>query len=1057
MILQTVLLVIFSILVNGSEFKDDVCDGHHHQKHIWKTDIPKSPEELAELFRNKCLREPRVRTPLNPTERQYVTYRHQYDTHTHKFNYEDHTVENSVVDVFHNPDDTHRMCQEVEEATCGIPVIDLTDRVSEARGIHPNVFVLSYMLPDDCENCVAKLSLNVEDKQHHRRLSEHPALTGYDYDGHDNDGVTACNQNGIYALDPVEGTTVYRDDTGIPIYDIVFASDTSGSHCRFNVDGGPCVACVLAPDGKRGTNRQCKFTTDPSNTDLEIITPTKLNNVWKSGRTEEACANACDGLAGVGDDDLCYGFNFNPSQQECYFLVDDNKGICNTYARANGAYYYENPVRINTIFYQTPPSQSQNTLGGGAVSLPEVQLKRMKLDIANDGFPTEHVLKIKIIDPDSTTAESYHTNYVTVFIDADGHGEPHTTNPPDHNSGTDHLKITKINPVMNFDDNIPESVRDQFEIAQLYSDDPNTFGIRYKVDNQFLHFDTTSDDGQNIMAQDVAGNEPERAIYLDGSSWVKLTKTPTKAPTNFPTPSPRTYFRLQEVTTITETNGNKIFYWQVKTDASDDNSWRTLYYDTPASGTDDSDHSNPAWPHVFAPTSTTVCEVEGGIALSYANSYLGNICQIEQDINGNVIKFVDGSNVVRHIHIYAGDTDATPFSETQYSTWPLVRHDGFPLAIATHSPTAPTNSPTMPTASPTLQCSSGTKNGDEGDVDCGGSCPPCENGKTCNIDSDCASASCDSNICVDPTPAPTLPTAAPTVPATDAPTLPTAAPTLPTAAPTIPTCTNGAFDSGDETDVDCGGSCGPTCGLDKNCQFDGDCATGLSCITPAFQCKTTTDSPTTASPTTESPTTGVPTTSAPTPTAPTTAAPTHIPNKILFDEEFDSQYDTSEFYQILTQSIAVQLNISDTDVTVSSAVPEAHGFSVVFDISTGDDQTIYFDEIVAEIRGRLSDSNNVAFGLLSSGLIQMNSTLPSGDIQLVQLNTLAPTFPDVSNTFTYSFRHATDGDLHHQDIWKGTLVVASLVFAALLLSFCSHLVFGKKRYKKDYEKINQDV
>lgn len=41
-------------------------------------------------------------------------------------------------------------------------------------------------------------------------------------------------------------------------------------------------------------------------------------------------------------------------------------------------------------------------------------------------------------------------------------------------------------------------------------------------------------------------------------------------------------------------------------------------------------------------------------------------------------------------------------------------------------------------------CSNGVKDGDEADVDCGGStCTPCVDKKTCNVDSDCMSGNCD--------------------------------------------------------------------------------------------------------------------------------------------------------------------------------------------------------------------------------------------------------------------------------------------------------------------------
>src|SRR5690348_5063006 len=67
-------------------------------------------------------------------------------------------------------------------------------------------------------------------------------------------------------------------------------------------------------------------------------------------------------------------------------------------------------------------------------------------------------------------------------------------------------------------------------------------------------------------------------------------------------------------------------------------------------------------------------------------------------------------------------------------------------------------------------CNDGKKDGDETDVDCGGSCAPCATGKTCAKSSDCASAACLNNMCID----------------------------LPSM------CTDG-MKNGTETDVDCGG------------------------------------------------------------------------------------------------------------------------------------------------------------------------------------------------------------------------------------------------------------
>ncbi len=44
-------------------------------------------------------------------------------------------------------------------------------------------------------------------------------------------------------------------------------------------------------------------------------------------------------------------------------------------------------------------------------------------------------------------------------------------------------------------------------------------------------------------------------------------------------------------------------------------------------------------------------------------------------------------------------------------------------------------------------CYDQVKNQDETDVDCGGSCPACANGKSCIINSDCVSSNCQSGIC----------------------------------------------------------------------------------------------------------------------------------------------------------------------------------------------------------------------------------------------------------------------------------------------------------------------
>lgn len=60
----------------------------------------------------------------------------------------------------------------------------------------------------------------------------------------------------------------------------------------------------------------------------------------------------------------------------------------------------------------------------------------------------------------------------------------------------------------------------------------------------------------------------------------------------------------------------------------------------------------------------------------------------------------------------------------------------------------PPPSPPPPPPEPT--CTDGSKNGDEADVDCGGSCSPCGLGKACRAANDCTSGDCEKGICVCP-------------------------------------------------------------------------------------------------------------------------------------------------------------------------------------------------------------------------------------------------------------------------------------------------------------------
>ena len=100
----------------------------------------------------------------------------------------------------------------------------------------------------------------------------------------------------------------------------------------------------------------------------------------------------------------------------------------------------------------------------------------------------------------------------------------------------------------------------------------------------------------------------------------------------------------------------------------------------------------------------------------------------------------------------------------------------------------------------------GVKNGDETDVDCGGTkAPACDDGKGCLVPEDCTSQVCDpaSKTCSPPSP------------------------------------TDGVA-NGDETDVDCGGASAPKCTTGQGCKASADCdevlcdAATATCAGPAY-------------------------------------------------------------------------------------------------------------------------------------------------------------------------------------------------------------------------------
>ena len=100
-------------------------------------------------------------------------------------------------------------------------------------------------------------------------------------------------------------------------------------------------------------------------------------------------------------------------------------------------------------------------------------------------------------------------------------------------------------------------------------------------------------------------------------------------------------------------------------------------------------------------------------------------------------------------------------------------------------------------------CADGLYNGNESDVDCGGSCATCATGRACLSNFDCASGFCNNRIC---------------------------------STTTTASCTDGVL-NGTETDVDCGGASCPACLPGRFCAVAADCTSQLCqsqrCAMPA--------------------------------------------------------------------------------------------------------------------------------------------------------------------------------------------------------------------------------
>ena len=150
---------------------------------------------------------------------------------------------------------------------------------------------------------------------------------------------------------------------------------------------------------------------------------------------------------------------------------------------------------------------------------------------------------------------------------------------------------------------------------------------------------------------------------------------------------------------------------------------------------------------------------------------------------------------------------------------------------------------TRPDLTVAANCADGTRNGQETDIDCGGTnCGPCADGRACKVNNDCANRQCTNGVCQ--------------TPASCNDNIKNAAETdIDCGGGNCPPCVNGrrcaanrdcssntcrngtcldqcqdGVQDGQETDIDCGGLSCVGCANGRGCAQDGDCDTG-ACTT----------------------------------------------------------------------------------------------------------------------------------------------------------------------------------------------------------------------------------
>ena len=130
--------------------------------------------------------------------------------------------------------------------------------------------------------------------------------------------------------------------------------------------------------------------------------------------------------------------------------------------------------------------------------------------------------------------------------------------------------------------------------------------------------------------------------------------------------------------------------------------------------------------------------------------------------------------------------DVALYDGTQYAPHAGGTKDSVSVGFRVHLAPCPAGSCAI--ATPADACRDRVRDGDETDVDCGGSCQPCAPAAACLVAGDCQTGACDAGHC------------------------------------RAASCSDGVRD-GLETDVDCGDDCTP-CAAGQVCVTASDCASG---------------------------------------------------------------------------------------------------------------------------------------------------------------------------------------------------------------------------------------